>query len=97
MERLQRAVDTAENITISQYRARHATVSTPRVSVECGMCGAVQSERPRPGARWIAMDCRRCGLRSLAHLMDRPDEEPTPGPDGDWWDGLDSRGVGDGA
>jgi hypothetical protein len=77
MRRLQLAADLAENITISHYRAHCATVSTVRVLVECGMCGAVQTERPRRGARWVSMECGRCGLRSVAQLTDGPNEEPT--------------------
>jgi hypothetical protein len=95
MERLQHAADSAENIMISLYRAR-AAASAACVSVECGMCGAVQLTRPRRGARWVAMECRRCGLRSLAPLPGGLHEEPAPGPDRDWFEGLDSRGVGDG-
>jgi hypothetical protein len=95
MEADQLSADAAEETMISRYRALYATAWTARVSVECGMCGAVQSERTRRGARWIAIVCGRCGLRSVAPLADVTEGEPRHRLGRCWFDGLDSDDTGD--
>jgi hypothetical protein len=98
MEPEQFSADSAEDTMISRYRALYATAWTMKVSVECGLCGAVQSERTRRGARWIAMECGRCGLRSVARLADGAigmDEKSGSRLDRGWFDGLDSGDITD--
>jgi hypothetical protein len=98
MEAEQLSADSAEDTMISRCRALYATAWTTSVSVECGLCGAVQSERTRRGARWIAMECGRCGLRSVAQLAEGvfgTDDDPGPRLDRCWFDGLDSGDIRD--
>ena len=96
MDLEQFVADSTENTSIARYHALYSGGGGAVVSVECGMCGMVQPERRRPGARWIEMECLRCGLRTRAGLTGGADPEPQPGLDACWFDDLDPRDRGGG-
>lgn len=91
MDLEQFVADSTENTSIARYRALHRGWSRTTVPVKCGMCGAVQSERLRQGARWIEMECRRCGLCTRAELNREADSERETDIGARWLDGLDPR------
>lgn len=96
MDLEQFVADSWENTSIARYRALNSGGGRSLVAVECGMCGAVQAERPRAGARWIEMECRRCGLRTRSDLTRDPEREPDGELGPCWFDGLEPLDDADG-
>ena len=89
MDLEQFVADSLENTSVARYRALFSGGNRGLVRVECGTCGAIQTERLRAGARWIEMECRRCGLRTRRDMTGGAEGEPGRELGSCWFDGLE--------